>query len=72
MIYIEEMPKLLELIDIVETKINTDYPKIAYHLEEQCFTVCAAFSPLFITLYIYQIEHKYGMRMFEYFLLDGE
>ena len=49
-----------------------DYPKLAAHLEEQCFTVGAAFSPLFITLYIYQIEHQYAMRIFEFFLLDGE
>ena len=32
----------------------------------------AAFSPLFITLYIYQIEHEYAMRIFESFILDGE
>lgn len=32
----------------------------------------AAFSPLFITLYIYEIEHDYAMRIFESFILDGE
>ena len=36
------------------------------------FSVGAAFSPLFITLYIYQIEHDYAMRIFEFFILDGE
>lgn len=71
-IYIEEMPKLMELIAIVENKLDKQYPQVAQHLEEQCFTVSAAFSPLFITLYIYQIEHQYAMRIFEYFLLDGE
>ena len=32
----------------------------------------AAFSPLFITLYIYEIEYDYAMRIFESFILDGE
>ena len=53
MIYMEEMPKLMELIEIVEKKLESDWPLLAQHLEEQCFTVGAAFSPLFITLYIY-------------------
>lgn len=34
--------------------------------------MAAAFSPLFITLYIYQIDHGYAMRIFESFILDGE
>ena len=72
MIYMEEMPKLMEIIETVEQKLLLDYPQLAAHLEEQCFTVGAAFSPLFITLYIYQIEHQYAMRIFEFFLLDGE
>ena len=72
MIYMEEMPKLMEIIENVEHKLNQDYPELAKHLEDQCFTVGAAFSPLFITLYIYQIEHQYAMRIFEFFLLDGE
>ena len=71
-IYMEEMPKLMDLMDYIEQKLQTDFPEIAEHLEEQCFTVGAAFSPLFITLYIYQIEHQYAMRIFESFLLDGE
>ena len=42
------------------------------HLTENDFSVGAAFSPLFITLYIYEIEHDYAMRIFESFILDGE
>ena len=41
-------------------------------MEENDFTVGASFSPLFITLYIYQIEHDYAMRILEAFILDGE
>ena len=71
-IYMEEMPKLMEIIDILDDTLQKDYPHISKHLEEQDFTIGAAFSPLFITLYIYQIEHSYAMRIFEYFILDGD
>lgn len=67
-----EMPKLIEIIEKLEESLKKDYPHISKHLEEQDFTVGAAFSPLFITLYIYQIEHVHAMRIFEYFVLDGE
>ena len=53
MIYMDEMPLLMEMIEEVERRLNKDFPRLAAHLEEQCFTVSAAFSPLFITLYIY-------------------
>jgi hypothetical protein len=66
------MPKLMQLIDIVEKRLESDYPQVKKHLEENDFTVSAAFSPLFITLYIYQIEHYFAMRIFEMFILDGE
>jgi hypothetical protein len=49
----DEMPKLMEMIDIVDKKLKNDYANVSRHLEEQDFTVGAAFSPLFITLYIY-------------------
>ena len=71
-IYTEDMPKLMELIDEVEQKLIEDYPNIEKHLRESDFTVGAAFSPIFITLYIYQIDHEYAMRIFEMFILDGE
>ena len=66
------MPKLMELIDEVEQKLIEDYPDVEKHLRECDFTVGAAFSPIFITLYIYQIDHEYAMRIFEMFILDGE
>lgn len=72
LIYVEEMPKLMSLIEFVETKLEKEYPLLSEHLIEQDFTVSAAFSPLFITLYIYQIEHTHAMRIFESFILDGE
>ena len=62
----------MELIDIVEKRLESHYPEVDQHLKDNDFTVSAAFSPLFITLYIYQIEHFYAMRIFEMFILDGE
>jgi hypothetical protein len=71
-IYIEDMPKLMELIDEVEQRLAEDFPALDAHLKEQNFTAGAAFSPLFITLYIYQIEHQFAMKIFESFIFDGE
>lgn len=52
--------------------MKKDFSKVHQHLIDNDFTVGAAFSPLFITLYIYQIDHDYAMRIFESFILDGE
>ena len=37
-------------------KLGVDYLNIDAHLNEQDFTIGAAFSPLFITLYIYHLK----------------
>lgn len=71
-IYMEDMPRLMDILDHVEKRLQKDYPRLAEHLECNGLTTAAAFSPFFITLYIYQIEHEYAMRIFEYFLFDGE
>ena len=34
--------------------------------------MAAAFSPVFITLFIYQIPLDIATRIFEFFILDGE
>lgn len=47
------MPKLMEIMDILDDTLKKDYAHISQHLDEQDFTIGAAFSPLFITLYIY-------------------
>lgn len=71
-IYKHELSKLLELLETVEQKIKKDFKPLYEHLQDHDFTVGAAFSPLFITLYIYQVDHDYAMRIFESFMLDGE
>jgi hypothetical protein len=52
-IYKHELSKLMELLEIVEEKLKKDFSLVYRHLDENDFTVGAAFSPLFITLYIY-------------------
>ena len=52
-IYKHEMSKLVELLATVENKLATEYSDVYAHLQDNDFTVGAAFSPLFITLYIY-------------------
>lgn len=71
-IYKSEMSKLMELLDRVEKKLEREYKVLHQHLEDNDFSVGAAFSPLFITLYIYQMEHAASMRIMEFFILDGE
>jgi hypothetical protein len=71
-IYKKEMEKLHELLNTTETYIKQKFPKVYQHLLDNDFTVGAAFSPLFITLYIYQMEHDCAMRIMEFFILDGE
>lgn len=71
-IYKADMAKLMELLSTVEQKLKREYVDLYNHLEENDFSVGAAFSPLFITLYIYQMEHCAAMRIMEFFILDGE
>lgn len=52
-VYQQEMTKLMELLDTVEEKLKKDFKPVYEHLMDHDFTVGAAFSPLFITLYIY-------------------
>ena len=52
-IYMEDMPRLMDILDDVEKKLIKDYPMLAEHLECNGLTTAAAFSPFFITLYIY-------------------
>ena len=54
-IYKHEMAKLFELLQTVENKFEKDYKHVLKHLNDNDFSVGAAFSPLFITLYIYEI-----------------
>ena len=72
MIYDNNTPKLLNLLDLVKERMAKEDPQMLRHLEKEDFSMVAAFSPVFITLYIYQIPVEYSKRIFEYFIFEGE
>jgi hypothetical protein len=62
----------MNLLDLVKQKLYKEDPVLLDHLEEQDLSMAAAFSPVFITLFIYQIPLEIATRIFEFFILDGE
>jgi hypothetical protein len=47
-------------------------PDLLAHLDSKDISLVAAFSPIFLTLYIYQIPLPIATRFFEAFLFEGE
>jgi Rab-GTPase-TBC domain len=42
------------------------------HIKSEDLSLGAAFSPVFITLFVYQVPLEIATRIFECFILDGE
>lgn len=42
------------------------------HLKDEDISLGAAFSPVYITLFVYQVPLQIATRIFECFILDGE
>ena len=72
MIYDDSTPKLINLLDLVKMRLQKEDPQLFKHLEEEDVSMVAAFSPIFIALYIYQIPLEIAVRIFECFLFEGE
>lgn len=72
MIYDINTPKLMNLLDLINDRLSKDDPALIVHLKEQDLSLGAAFSPVFITLFIYQVPIPIATRIFECFILDGE
>ena len=72
MIYVEDTPKLMSLLDLLRDRMLKEEPEILGHIEEQDLCLAAAFSPIFITLYIYHIPLPVATRIFEIFIVEGE
>ena len=72
MVYNDQTPKLISLLDLVRVRLNKDDPILLKHLEKSDMSMAAAFSPIFITLFIYQIPFDIATRLFECFMLEGE
>lgn len=72
-IFSDDTPKLCSLLREIEAKLEVKCPKVLTHLNETTqLNVEAAFSSLFITLFIYDLPQALATRIFEMFLLDGE
>lgn len=72
-IFKDNTPRLVRLLDQIEAKLKKKAPKVLTHLVKTTqLNVAAAFSSLFITLFIYDLPREQASRIFEMFLLDGE
>lgn len=57
----------------IELKLKKKVPKVLKHLTHTInLGVAAAFSSIFITLFVYDLPVSQAMRIFEVFMLDGE
>jgi|LauGreDrversion4_2_1035121.scaffolds.fasta_scaffold592729_1 hypothetical protein len=72
-IFREDTPRLIDLLNRIEEKLKKKCPKVLNHLVQTTqLNVAAAFSSIFITLFVYDLPLDQAIRVFEMFLLDGE
>jgi hypothetical protein len=72
MIFETNTPKLRNLLSLIDDKLQKDDPELLNHFKQEELSLGACFSPVFITLFIYQVPLDIAKRFFECFLLDGE
>jgi Rab-GTPase-TBC domain len=72
MIYDNNTPKLMSLLALLRERLNTHLPDVLAHLDQRDLSLVAAFSPIFLTLYIYHLPLPVSTRFFESFLFEGE
>lgn len=72
MIYDHNTPKLMNLLDYVKDRLQKNDPQLLIHLRQEDLSLGAAFSPAFITLFVYQVPLPIATRIFECFILEGE
>ena len=72
MIYDVNTPKLMNILSLINDRLLKDDPLLLTHFKEQDISLGAAFSPVFITLFVYQVPLSIATRIFECFILDGE
>ena len=62
----------MSLLDLLRDRMLRHMPEILYHIESQDLSLAAAFSPVFLTLFIYHIPLPVGIRILELFIVEGE
>ena len=71
-IFEENTPKLMNLLSLIHDRLEKDDLQLLNHLKNEDLSLAAAFSPVFITLFVYQVPLEIATRIFECFILDGE
>ena len=71
-IFEENTPKLMNLLSLIHDRLEKDDLQLLNHLKDEDLSLAAAFSPVFITLFVYQVPLEIATRIFECFILDGE
>lgn len=72
-VFNDKTTKLMELLEVIETKLKKKVPKVFKHITMvEDLNIAAVFSSIFITLYVYDVQYEISTRIFEMFLLDGE
>eukprot|EP00347_Sterkiella_histriomuscorum_P015634 403356284 len=72
MIYNDATPKLINLLNLVRERLLKEDPELLRFLEREDLSMVAAFSPIFISLFISQVPLEIATRIFEYFMYEGE
>lgn len=71
-IYNHNTPKLLNLLGLVEDRLKKENKTLYDHFIDQDLSMVAAFSPFFITCFIYRVPLDIATRIFETFIVEGE
>jgi Rab-GTPase-TBC domain len=53
LIYDENTPKLINLLALIKERLEKDEPSLLEHILSHDLSLAAAFSPCFITLFVY-------------------
>jgi hypothetical protein len=53
MIYDVNTPKLMNLLALINDRLSKDDPQLLAHFKNEDISLGAAFSPVFITLFVY-------------------
>lgn len=62
----------MNLLGLVEDRLKKEIPLLYNHFISSDLSMVAAFSPIFITCYIYRVPLEIATRIFETFIVEGE
>ena len=71
-IYMENMPKLAELLKILSKEIKRRLPDIYAHLKMLEVDLVGLFSHVFLTVFVYRAPFQLAVKVFDLFMLEKE